>query len=123
MGPFVLAETHFPSFSASASFLSHSSNKASGSSEKRSVSTPTSTTTAASTSTSTLSVERFGDPEEHYVEVVHSSPGRRPYHHKPQNDSRTTTITTTRNRNGNIVNSLSNYRDTNKINFIKRNAG
>jgi len=117
MGPFVLAETHFPSFNASAAFLSHSSNNASGSSEKRSVSTPTSTTTAASTSTSTLSLERFGDPEEHYVEVVHSSPGRRSYHHKSQNDSRTTTITTTRNRNGNIVNSLSNYRDTNKSNI------
>jgi hypothetical protein len=103
MGPFVLAEKHFPSFSVSSSFLSSSptSNKASGTSEKRTVSTPTSTTTVTSTSTSASSFEeRFGDPEEHYVEVIHSSPGRRSKH-KPQNDSRITTITSTRNRNVN----------------------
>ncbi len=98
MGPYVLAETSFPSFSASGSFLSPSKNKAGGSVEKTAVSTPASTTTATSTSNSISSLDLFGDSEEHYVEVVHSSPGRRPYKHKP-NDARTTTITTTRSKN------------------------
>lgn len=115
MGPFVLAETHFPSFSVSASFLSSSSNIASGSSEKRTVSTPRSTTTVTSTSTSTTSSShRFSDQEEHYVEVIHSSPGRRSYHPKPENDSRTTTITSTRSRNGSDIDHSSNIRDINK---------
>mmetsp|Transcript_3141 Transcript_3141/g.6781 ORF Transcript_3141/g.6781 Transcript_3141/m.6781 type:complete len:723 (+) Transcript_3141:466-2634(+) len=122
MGPFVLAETNFPSFSVSSvpSFLSPSSNrsidinKASGNSEKRTfVSTPTSTTTT-STVTSTLSLANFGDSEEHNVEVVHSSPTRRSNHHndyKHQNDSRTTTITSTRSRNNTDNNRSDNSSD------------
>lgn len=102
MGPFVLSETSFPSFGVSGSFLSPSNkSKASvGSTEHTTPSTPASTTTVTSTSNSLSSLERFGDSEEHYVEVVHSSPGRRSYYHKPQNDARTTTITSTRSRNG-----------------------
>ena len=118
MGPYVLAETNFPSFSVSASFLSPRNNKASGSSEKATVPSPTSrsTTTATSTSNSISSLDRFGDPEEHYVEVIHSSPGRRPYHHDAQNDSRTTTFTSTRTRSGGFYHLSSTSRDTSRSN-------
>eukprot|EP00534_Pseudo-nitzschia_fraudulenta_P005323 CAMPEP_0201179916 /NCGR_PEP_ID=MMETSP0851-20130426/114539_1 /ASSEMBLY_ACC=CAM_ASM_000631 /TAXON_ID=183588 /ORGANISM="Pseudo-nitzschia fraudulenta, Strain WWA7" /LENGTH=768 /DNA_ID=CAMNT_0047463989 /DNA_START=82 /DNA_END=2388 /DNA_ORIENTATION=+ len=128
MGPFVLAETKFPSFgvngvsSALSLGSSNSNNKnynknykaGNISNEKEtSLSSPKSTTTTTtgatssssnnsnSTSSSASPRERFEDSEEYYVEIVHSSPGRRSYHHKnyqPQNNARTTTITTTRNR-------------------------
>ena len=105
MGPFVLAETHFPSLSASAIFLTPNSNK---SSEIRSVSTPTSTNTAITSSNSTSPFERVGDSEEHYVEVIHSSPGRRIKNYQQENDFRTTTITSIRSRNCHTLEHSSN---------------
>eukprot|EP00535_Pseudo-nitzschia_heimii_P008345 CAMPEP_0197190054 /NCGR_PEP_ID=MMETSP1423-20130617/20915_1 /TAXON_ID=476441 /ORGANISM="Pseudo-nitzschia heimii, Strain UNC1101" /LENGTH=690 /DNA_ID=CAMNT_0042642335 /DNA_START=227 /DNA_END=2299 /DNA_ORIENTATION=+ len=119
MGPFVLSETHFPSISVSSSFLNPINKEVSRSSDKRFASSPTSTTTATSTTASISSLELCGDPEVHYVEVVHSSPGRYSHHHEAQNDWRTTTITSTRVKNSDSVDYAKNIRDTSESNSSK----
>lgn len=90
MGPFVLAETSFPSFLPRTRTPTSKKNKSISS-------TPASI--GSSTNNSLSSLEQFGESEEHHVEVIHLSPGRR-QRTLPENDARTTTITSTRSREG-----------------------
>ncbi len=91
MGPLALAETSFPSF------LTPTSKKKKEDAGKTLLSTPVSI--GSITNNSLSSLEHFGDSEEHHVEVIHLSPGRRSHYHSlPENDARTTTITSTRSK-------------------------
>lgn len=95
MGPFVLAEAKFP-FGASSSFLSGDNTGAKQ--------------VEPATPSSTVASEDFGDSEDHTVEVIHSSPGRRSIHyHKHRNDLKTTTITSTRTVETNMSLQLDRY--------------